>query len=304
VIEQYDLVLVGNFGRGEMHRFDGTTEPILGGPIFQSAMATRWSDRRVAVVTRMAESDTGLLEPLREAGVAFFVSPAPETTRGHIYYLSDDVDDRRHVVEKTAGPFSLADLPPIDARLLHLVGVNRLEFPLEFMADLHDHGIRFSIDMQALVRAADLRTGEVIYGDYPHKKQVAGMAETVKLDAVEAQLLTGAADLEQAAVQFEEWGACEVMVTSADGALVRHQGRTYFERFSNRNVTGRTGRGDTAFASYLLRRMDFGVGDSLRFAVALTSIKMESPGPFMGTLDDVLERMGIANWDAGTGSDA
>ena len=289
--DTYDLVFIGNTGRNELHRFDGTTEPILGGPIFQSALATTWSDKRVAVVTRMAERDTDLLEPLRKAGIATFVTPAQETTRSHIYYLSDDVEDRRHMLEKNAGPFSLADLPPIGARLFHLVGVNRLEFPLDFMEDLRNRDLAFSIDMQALIRAADPETGDVTYRDYPHKQQVAAMAEKIKLDVVEAELLTGTSDLEQAAVRFEEWGSSEIMVTRADGALVRHMGTTYFERFSNRGVAGRTGRGDTVFASYLVRRMDFGVADSLKFAVALCSIKMETPGPFMGTLEAVLARM-------------
>jgi sugar/nucleoside kinase (ribokinase family) len=287
----YDLVFVGNAGLNEMHRFDGTTEPILGGPLFHGALATSWSDKRVAVVTRIAVADADLLEPLRKAGITVFVSPAPETTRSHIYYLSDNVDDRRHVLEKTAGPLSFADLPPIEARLLHLVGVNRIEFPLDFMTDLRDRGLAFSIDMQALVRNADAQTGVVTYEDYPHKRQVAVMAEKIKLDVVEAELLTGTSDLEQAAIRFEEWGTSEVMVTSAAGALVRHERETYFEPFTNRNVTGRTGRGDATFGSYMARRVDFGVADSLKFAVALASIKMETPGPFLGTLEQVLDRM-------------
>ena len=51
-------------------------------------------------------------------------------------------------------------------------------------------------------------------------------------------------------------------------------------------------RGDTAFGSYLMRRFDYGVADSLKFAAALCSIKMETPGPFAGTLEEVLDRMG------------
>ena len=291
--DYYDLVFVGNTGLNEVHHLDGSTEALVGGPIVQSAMATAWSDRRIAVVTRMAERDADLLEPLREAGIAVFIAPAAETTRHHIYHPSQNVDERRFVFEKTAGPLSPADLPPIEAGLLHLVGLNRLEFPLEFMTGLRDRGFSFSIDMQALVRTADPQTGEVAFGDYPHKKEVAAMAEKMKLDVVEAELLTGTPDLEQAAMQFEKWGTPEIMVTQAAGALVRYQGKSYFEPFSNRNVSGRTGRGDTAFGSYLARRMDFGVADSLKFAVALTSIKMETPGPFTGTLEQVLDRMGM-----------
>ncbi|NMC94096.1 MAG: hypothetical protein GYA68_06220, partial [Syntrophorhabdus sp.] len=40
------------------------------------------------------------------------------------------------------------------------------------------------------------------------------------------------------------------------------------------------------------RRFDYPVEDSLQFAGALASIKMESVGPFAGSLEDVIERMG------------
>jgi sugar/nucleoside kinase (ribokinase family) len=291
VAEYYDLVFVGNVGRNEMHRFDGSTGALVGGPVFQSAVATAWSDKRIAVVTRMAEGDADLLEPLRDAGIEIFISPAAETTRHHVYHLSHDVDERRFVLEKTAGSFSLADLPPIEARLFHLVGLNRIEFPIEFIRGLRGRGLAFAVDTQALVRVPDPKTGEVAFGDYPHKKEVAAMAEKIKLDVVEGEILTGTADQEQAAIQFEKWGAPEVMVTRAAGALVRFQGTSYFEPFTNRNVSGRTGRGDTVFGAYLARRLDHGVADSLKFAVALASIKMETPGPFTGTLQQVLDRM-------------
>ena len=108
---------------------------------------------------------------------------------------------------------------------------------------------------------------------------------------LEATYLTGTADQEEAAIQFERWGASEVMVTSARGVLVRHQGESYRERFTNRSVVGRTGRGDSVFGSYLARRLDHGVADSLRFAAALASMKVETPGPFLGTEEQVLERI-------------
>jgi sugar/nucleoside kinase (ribokinase family) len=38
-------------------------------------------------------------------------------------------------------------------------------------------------------------------------------------------------------------------------------------------------------------RLHHDAEESVRFAAALTSIKMERPGPFSGTIDDVLARM-------------
>ncbi|MCL5734267.1 MAG: hypothetical protein M1274_01545 [Actinobacteria bacterium] len=289
--DHYDLMLVGHVGLNQLHKYDGTVEPIPGGPVFHCALATTWSKKRVAVVTKMAELDVEVLRPLRDAGIDVFVSPAPQTTRGRIFYLSENPDDRRHELEATAGPFSLADMPDVDSRLYHLAGINRIEFPLEFMVGLRDRGFPFSVDMQALVRNADPTTGSVVYEDYPHKVLVFEMAEKVKLDIVEARLLVGTSDLEETAKHIERTGSREVMVTSREGALVRAKGKTFFERFTNRNDVGRTGRGDTVFASYLICRMDHAPGPSLQFAAALTSIKMETPGPFKGSLSDVLERI-------------
>jgi hypothetical protein len=37
--------------------------------------------------------------------------------------------------------------------------------------------------------------------------------------------------------------------------------------------------------------LDHGERESLRFAAALVSIKMETPGPFKGTMQDVAKRL-------------
>ena len=55
-----------------------------------------------------------------------------------------------------------------------------------------------------------------------------------------------------------------------------------------RNLSGRTGRGDTTFGSYLgMRITGHSVEDSLLYATACVSLKMETPGVFKGTHKDV-----------------
>jgi len=56
-----------------------------------------------------------------------------------------------------------------------------------------------------------------------------------------------------------------------------------------RNLSGRTGRGDTTFAGYITERLRTGIPEALQYCTALVSLKMETPGPFMGTREDVLE---------------
>jgi sugar/nucleoside kinase (ribokinase family) len=145
--------------------------------------------------------------------------------------------------------------------------------------------------MQSFVRQVDPASREIRFSDVPKKREIAALLGKAKLDIVEAEVLTGTDDLEEAAKAFESWGCPETVITRADGVLARFQGKTYFERFTNRSAAGRTGRGDTTFAAYLARRNDHDVAQSLRFAAALVSIKMETPGPFQGTMADVLARM-------------
>jgi sugar/nucleoside kinase (ribokinase family) len=145
--------------------------------------------------------------------------------------------------------------------------------------------------MQGFVLQADHKTGALHLGDVPEKNEILSMADFVKLDAAEAQILTGADVLKRQADILEDWGSSETIITSSEGVLARIKGETTFAKFTNRSTRGRMGRGDSVMGSYLARRLDHSVEDSLRFAAALTSIKMESPGPFTGSIEDITERM-------------
>jgi sugar/nucleoside kinase (ribokinase family) len=287
----YDLVFVGNVAFDEIHPFDGEAHTLFGSAVYFATMAASWSAKKIAMVARMAERDAYLLEPLREKGIALHVSPSAETTRHRAIHRTENVDDREVLQLASAGFFTMADMPAMEPTSVHLAAVTDADFTVDFIRELRSRGFSCSLDMQGFVRRVDRAKRTVVFADVPAKRQIAAMAERMKLDVVEAEYLTGTTDLEEAARQFERWGTPETMVTRSDGVLVRHSGKSYFERFTNRSVLGRTGRGDSVFGAYLARRMDHGVADSLRFAAALASMKMETPGPFTGTEEQVIERV-------------
>ncbi len=255
------------------------------------AVAAARIGQRVAVVTRMAPADDVILRPLLDLGVETFVIPSPETSYSVVIHPTPNVDERILKLARSAGPFAVSDVPAIATRDLHLAGISDQEFSLDFIRGLKAQGYRLSVDMQSFVRQVDPHTRTIEFRDVPLKKDIVALMSKVKLDVVEARVLTGTDDLEQAARQIEAWGSPETVITHAEGVLARVNGRTYYEKFSNHSTAGRTGRGDTTFAAYLARRGDHDVAESLKFAAALVSIKMETPGPFQGTLADVLTRM-------------
>ena len=278
----YDLVFAGNIAFDEIHPFGGETHTLFGSAVYFAAMAASWSDKKIAMVARMAERDTHLLDPIRRTGIAVHISPSAETSRHRAVHLTENVDEREVLQLKSAGHFTMADLPAMEPTLVHLASVTDADFTVDFIRELRKHGFSCAVDMQGFVRQVERHGGRVSYADVAAKQEIARMAGSIKLDVLEALYLTGTADQERAAMQFEDWGTSETMVTSAEGVLVRHRGESYRERFTNRSVAGRTGRGDSVFGSYLARRLDHGVADSLRFAAALASLKVETPGRFRG----------------------
>jgi sugar/nucleoside kinase (ribokinase family) len=240
----------------------------------------------------MADKDHHLLDPLAAKGIAVSAQPCQETSHLRVVHGNANPDERQIFQTKNAGYFdhekiSFAAKP----RLVHLGALTDQEFTVEFMEALRARGYELSIDVQGFVRQVEAQSGVIQFRDVPRKKEIIGMAKAVKLDVVEAELLTGTADLSEAARIVETWGSAETMVTRADGVLVRAHGQEYFEPFTNKSIVGRTGRGDTTFGAYLARRVDHSVEESLRFAAALVSIKMESPGPFNGSMEQVIARM-------------
>ena len=287
----HDITFLGHMCFDEITPYGGETKVAPGSAVLCGALAAVRTGKRVAVLAKMAEADEAIVQPMRDAGIDVRLIPAPVTTWSVVIHPVADVDVRKLILTKSAGLIRLDEVPPMDTRRLHLAGISDTEFDVELVAGLAARGHALSADMQSFVRQVDPVTREIAFKDVPRKREIVSLLHMVKLDVVEAEVLTGTADIAEAARIVEGWGCPETVITRADGVVARVGGKTHFEKFSNRNLSGRTGRGDTTFAAYLARRLDHGVEESLKFAAAMVSIKMETPGPFCGTLDDVLERM-------------
>jgi len=274
----------------EIIPFGGEPHIAPGSAVLCGAMVAARVGKKVAAVVKMAEKDEHILQAMKDVGVDTYLIPSEETTYSRVLHESENMDERTLTLVKSAGLISIADVPQLETTCVHLAGISDTEFDMDLMKGLKARGYSLSTDMQSFVR--HVTPNRVIeYSDVADKKEIAAMMDKLKLDIVEARLVTGTDDLEKAAMIIESWGCSEIMITQSEGVLARVNGKTYYEKFSNSNVTGRTGRGDTTFAAYLSHRLDHGVSESLKFAAALVSIKMEKPGPFSGTLEEVNKRL-------------
>ncbi len=287
----YDITFLGHMCYDEIIPFRGPKRIAPGSAVLCGAVAAARAGAKVAVIAKLAEKDRPILKALEDEHIDVTVIPAEETTYSRVIYFGENHDLRRIVLEKSAGPITIEQVPEFESRYLHLAAISDQEFDLPLVRALKSRGHTLTVDMQSFVRQVDPATHEIAFKDVAEKYEIFKLVDMVKLDGVEARALTGQDDLEEAARALASWGAKEMIITQNTGVSAWAGGQRWSERFSNRSDIGRTGRGDTTFAAYLAYRLEHDIPTALKFAAALVSIKMETPGPFQGTLADVLDRM-------------
>jgi hypothetical protein len=118
-MNRYDIVFIGQLGIDTIVPFEGLT--FVGGssPVLFASIAASCMKKRIAVVTRISENETYLLEPMKTAGVHLFVQPG-EVRQHRIVFPTANVDQRQIFFIKRAKHFAIDDIPAIEPCLMHL----------------------------------------------------------------------------------------------------------------------------------------------------------------------------------------
>jgi len=280
---EFDVVMIGHFAKDRLV-VDGRGDVASGGGVYYGSIALRQLGVRVAVVTRLAVSDFARLDELKQAGVQVFATPAPETSGIENIYNSSDMERRICKPLGFAGPFRPEDMPDLSGRLYVIASIIAGEVDLPLLKWLARRG-PVALDVQGFVR---VRAGQdLVFRQWPAMHEGLSHVTYLKVDRAEAELLTGFTDLVAAARRLAEYGPREVVLTQSSGVTVCADGQVFQAPFTPRSLAGRTGRGDTCFATYLGRRLTGSPEEATRLAAAVTTLKQEQPGPWRGTLADV-----------------
>ena len=278
-----DIMLIGHFAR-DRNVVDDRGEMASGGGVYFGGIALRRLGLQVAVVTRLHPDDFPLLEELEREGVQVFATPAPETSGIANFYDSADMERRVCKPLGFAGPFRLEEIPDLPARIYAVVSIIAGEVELPLLKSLARRG-PVALDVQGFVR---VREGEdLVFRPWHGMEEGLSHVTYLKVDRAEAELLTGQVDLQEAARQLARYGPREVVLTQSSGVTVFADGQIFQAPFAPRSLEGRTGRGDTCFATYLGQRLTASPEEATRVAAAVTTLKQEKPGPWHGSLADV-----------------
>jgi sugar/nucleoside kinase (ribokinase family) len=273
-MQSVDIVVIGHFAKDKLV-VRGEETISSGGSVYYGAMALRRLGVRVAVVTRLHPDDFGRLDELRQNGILVFAQPAAQTSGIENVYTTPDMDRRSTKPLGFAGAIRIEDVPEIETKLYLVGAIMAGEVDLAFVRALAARA-PIALDAQGFVR---VRVGnDLVFQDWPDKREGLPLVRFLKVDSAEAEALTGLTDLPEAARVLAAWGPREIVLTHATGVLVHADGRDYHAPWTARSLRGRTGRGDTCFASYLAKRLTASPEDACRFAAEITSRKMEVPG--------------------------
>ena len=279
----FDILMIGHFAKDRLV-VDGKAESASGGAVYYGGVAVRRLGVRVAVATRLHPDDFARLDDLKHEGVEVFATPAPATTGIENIYNSADMERRICRPLAFAGAFRIEDIPRVTARAYLIVPLVAGEVDLPLLEHMASRG-PVGMDVQGFVRVPE--GNELVFKQWPDMRKGLLYITYLKVDKAEAELLTGESDLTKAAQELAALGPREIVLTQSSGVTVYADGRIYRAPFTSRNLSGRTGRGDTCFGTYVAKRLHASPEEACRWAGAVTTLKQEQPGPWRGSPADV-----------------
>jgi len=278
-----DIVVIGDFARDQLV-YHGRRETSSGGSVYYGAIALRRIGLRTAVITRLASNDFHHLEDLRREGIIVYAQPATQTSGIENVYTTENMDRRICHLLGFAGQFDPKRIPRLSAHVFLVGPIMAGIVNIDLLREFSNMG-NVALDAQGFVRVQ--KGDDFLLTDWPEKEKGLRLVKVLKVDDVESELLTGEKDRFKSIKRLASYGPSEIMLTHANGVMVYAEGNFYEAPFRPRKIVGRTGRGDTCFATYLGKRLTSSPQEACRFAAAATSLKLENPGPLSVSLEEV-----------------
>ncbi len=283
--KQYDVLFCGNYTKDTIITPDGTTY-VDGGGMNYAAYASKRLGAKPAVITRLNKEDEHVVKAFEAAGIDCYPEYTPSSTLMTLEYKTRDVDKRNLYVKGVAGTITPAQLEGLEASIIVTNSSLRGEVEIEFFKQMRKRpGILLSADVQGFIRV--LRGESLVYEPWEEMSAVLSHLDILKSDAVEAEYLTGERDIEKAAKFYASMGPKEILLTHSGGVLVHAGGKFHHYDFHSISQAGRSGRGDTCVGTYVTKRLTLPPYQAGKWAAAVTSMKVERPGPFNRSIAEV-----------------
>ncbi len=287
-MKHYSSAIIGHITIDRNVDYQDNEVVIPGGAVVYSSASAYALGHNVLAITKVAEKDKDRLSAFTLPEENVHVIYCDKSTDMYNHYLTPDKERRICVCNSKGTPFTTIDIPTdIQADIYHFAGLVYGDFSNEMIKEAAKRG-KVAVDVQTCLRHVNIEdNGSMYFEDWKDKMEMLPYIDFLKTDAAEAEIMTGLEDRYKAAELLHSWGAKEVVITH-NSEVIAYDGKDFCAcPIRARNLSGRTGRGDTTFAAYINERLTNTMAHSLLYATATVSLKMETPGPFKGTRTDV-----------------
>lgn len=287
-MKHYESVIIGHISEDNNIDHEDNAITICGGAVLYSSASAAALGHHVAAVTRLAAKDADRLKQFTLSPDDIYVIDSEKSTTMRNKYFTVDKERRLSTCLSVGSPFTADDIDRIgiSGDIYHFAGLVYGDFPNELIKKCAAKG-KIAVDVQTCLRHVNPQDGSMYFEDWADKKEMLPYIDFLKTDAAEAEILTGLTDRLEAAKLLHSWGAKEILITHNTEVLAYDGKNAFTCPIRARNLSGRTGRGDTTFAAYITERLEKSIPESLLNATAIVSLKMETPGVFKGTREDV-----------------
>ena len=284
----YDVMVIGPVSIDYNIDYQGNERREIGGAVVASGFAAAGSGVRTAVFCKSNEKDADIKERFEGIQADLYWKSSSSTCSIRNQYFTADKEKRQCTSLGVCDPFRFEEIPQADTKVYHFAGLVYGDFDGPLFEEAARHG-KVALDVQCMLRHVGADSS-MKFHDWEDKEKYLPLMDYFKTDAAEAEIITGLSDRAEAARQLYAWGAKEIVITHNTEVLVYDGKEILTCPIKARNLSGRTGRGDTVFAGYIAARQEGkSVQEALLYCTALVSLKMETPGPYRGTRQDVLD---------------
>lgn len=289
--ERADLVILGHIAK-DVNEIDGVKVLATGGAVYYGGIAGRKMGLDVVIITRLQKKDNDILVELDQNDMIYYSYDAEETSGINNIYKSENMEYRICKPLGFAGLFKKEEIPMIETKYFVLAPILAGEIDISLLHYLSkQYPGKLCMDIQGFVRMIDKEKDEIYFCNLSHedREKILSKIKILKLDRAEAKALTGKDEISEACKVLSDYGPDEILLTHDKGISLFAYGKYNFIPWKNKVLKGRTGRGDTAFISYVGSRISKTPLESLKFSIAMTSLKLETPGPFNEPLSKVYD---------------
>ncbi|WAC09445.1 PfkB family carbohydrate kinase [Dyadobacter pollutisoli] len=283
----YDICTIGHITLDKVVTAQ-SVKYMPGGTSFYFSKALRQFDLKYMLVTALAEEESHIVAGLRDEKIEVFSQNSPYTVYFENIYSANQDHREQNVLHKAA-PFTVAQMPAIDAKIFHLGPLLSDDITVDLVKSLASKGI-VSLDIQGYLRY--VKDKKVLYKDWADKKEALAHVSILKANEFEMEVVTGTSDVREGAQYLAGLGVKEVIITLGSKGSLIFKDNHFFQipAYRPSAVVDATGCGDTYMAGYLSKKVaGAGVQEAGEFGAAMATLKIQSSGPFSGDAEMVEE---------------